>query len=84
MSKSDPANFSEPLTCTDALELHDVIFSTVGFGDITPKVSSTRLIVSAEMLLDLVVLGAGVRIILNVVERGRDRRTDETGAPLVA
>lgn len=80
MGKSDPANFSEPLTRTDALYFTITIFSTVGFGDITPKVSSTRLVASAQMLLDLIVLGTGVRIILNAVERGRDRRTGENVA----
>ena len=82
MSKSDPTNFTAPLTRTDALYFTITIFSTVGFGDITAQEATPRLIVSAQMLLDLVILGAGVRIILNAVERGRDRRTDENGAPV--
>ena len=37
MGKSDPPNFSEPLTRTDALYFTITIFSTVGFGDITAE-----------------------------------------------
>ena len=55
------------------------IFSTVGFGDISPQSESARLVVSAQMILDLIILGAGVRIILNAVQRGRDRLADESG-----
>jgi voltage-gated potassium channel len=80
MSRGDASRFSSPLSRTDALYFTVTIFSTVGFGDITPKSEPARLTVSAQMLLDLVVLGAGVRIILNAVQRGRDRLTTQAGA----
>ena len=73
MSESDPLTFSEPLGRSDALYLTVTVFSTVGFGDITPKIEAARLVVSAQMLLDLVVLGIGVRVILAAVDRGRER-----------
>jgi voltage-gated potassium channel len=80
MSRGDASRFSAPLSRTDALYFTVTIFSTVGFGDISPKSEPARLTVTAQMMLDLVILGAGVRIILNAVQRGRDRLTSEAGA----
>ena len=72
MSRGDSSSFTEDLSRTDALYLTVTIFSTVGFGDISPKLASARVVVSAQMILDLVLLGLGVRILLNAVQRGRD------------
>ena len=77
MSQNNASNFTSPLTRSDALYFTVTIFSTVGFGDISPQSESARLVVSAQMILDLIILGAGVRIILNAVQRGRDRLADE-------
>ena len=76
ISRGDETAFTAPLTRTDALYFTVTVFSTVGFGDITARTEATRLLVSAQMILDLVVLGLGVRIILNAVQRGRDRIID--------
>jgi len=76
MSQIDDASFTEPLSRTDALYFTITIFSTVGFGDISPATGTTRLVVAAQMMLDLVVLGLGVRVIVTAVQRGRDRLTD--------
>lgn len=68
----DPATFSEPLTRTDALYFTVTVFSTVGFGDITPDSQTVRLVVAVQMLLDLVVLGLGIQVILGAAKKGRD------------
>ena len=52
------------------------IFATVGFGDISPKSEAARLLTSGQMILDLIILGLGVRIILEAVQRGRSRLSD--------
>jgi len=80
MSQNDASNFTAPLTRTDALYFTVTIFSTVGFGDISPRAEGARLLVSAQMILDLVILGLGVRIILTAVQKGRDRITSQSGA----
>jgi len=77
MGEADAAAFSAPLTRTDALYFTVTIFATVGFGDLSAKAEGARLVVTGQMLLDLIILGAGVRIILNAVQRGRDRLADE-------
>ena len=60
-----PATFTQPLDHTKALYFTISVFSTVGFGDITPRTDTARLIVSAQMLLDLVIIGTVVRLIFN-------------------
>jgi voltage-gated potassium channel len=77
MSDADAASFTAPLTRTDALYFTVTIFATVGFGDLSAKAEAARLVVTGQMLLDLIILGAGVRIILTAVQRGRDRIAGE-------
>jgi hypothetical protein len=80
MAQDDPANFSaEPLTRTDTLYLTITVLSTVGFGDIYAASQSARLVVSLQMLLDLLVLGLGIRVFTSAVQRGREHKTPEGG-----
>ena len=78
LSLGDPETFTEPLTRTDALYLTVTIFATVRFGDISAKVETARLVVTAQMLLDLVVLGLGTQVILGAVKRGKANADTET------
>ena len=71
LSLNDSEAFSEPLSRSDSIYFTVTVFSTVGFGDITPVSESARLVVVGQMILDLVVLGLGVRLILSAVQRGR-------------
>ncbi len=74
LSLDDASTFTEPLTRSDSLYFAVTIFATVGFGDISPQVESARLVVTAQMLLDLVVLGLGIQVILGAVKRGKADR----------
>jgi voltage-gated potassium channel len=71
LSQGEPAIFSAELSRTDALYFTVTIFSTVGFGDITAQDEAARLVVTAQMLLDLIVLGLGIQVIWGAVERGQ-------------
>ena len=74
MAADDPNNFTvETLTRTDALYFTVTIFSTVGFGDISPASEAARILVTAQMILDLIVLGLGIRILVGAVDVGRQK-----------
>ena len=70
MAAISASNFSEPLTRTDALYFTVTVFSTVGFGDITAKTDAARLVVTGQMIADLVVIGLGLKVIVGAVKRG--------------
>jgi Ion channel len=73
MGRISAANFSEPLTRTDALYFTVTVFATVGFGDITATTQTARVLVMAQMLLGIVVVGLGARIFVDAVKQGRDQ-----------
>jgi hypothetical protein len=68
LSHENPLMFTERLDQVRSLYFTISVFSTVGFGDITPHSNEARMIVSAQMLLDLALIGAGVRLILNAAK----------------
>jgi voltage-gated potassium channel len=77
MQRASAANFTQPLTRTDALYFSVTVFSTVGFGDITAKSETARVVLIIQMLADLALLGAGARVLLGAVQRGRHRRSGD-------
>jgi voltage-gated potassium channel len=68
LSHENMATFSQPLDHVKAIYLTITIFSTVGFGDITPTTDGARLLVSAQMLLDLAIIGIVVRLIFSAAK----------------
>jgi hypothetical protein len=73
MSHSNPASFGETLNRTGALYFTVTVFSTVGFGDITPKTDPARIVAMVQMISDLAVLAVVVRLILGAATRGMTR-----------
>src|SRR5215472_5226136 len=74
------SSFSQPMTHTNALYFTVTVFATVGFGDITATTQAARLVVTGQMIVDLIIIGIGARIILGAVSRGRQRQPSEPGA----
>ncbi len=84
-SLSDPASFSEPLDHNTALYFTVTVFATVGFGDITPVATPLRMVVTVQMLLNLVVLGAVIKLISSTAQRAmKARGTGSPASPLPA
>ena len=71
MSAMSASNFDGQLTHTDGLYFTITVFSTVGFGDITAKTQAARLVVTGQMIADLVILGLAVKVIVGAVTRRR-------------
>ena len=57
MARAATTNFTEPLTRTDALHFSTTVFTSVGFGDISAVSEAARLLVTLQMILDLLLLG---------------------------
>ena len=74
MSHTSTNNFNvHALTRTDSIYFTVTVFATVGFGDISPTSQAARLVVTAQMILNLIVLGLGVRLIVGAVQQaGQD------------
>ena len=75
-----PDDFSEPLQHVTAMYFTVTVFATVGFGDITPTADPTRIITSVQMLLDLVFIGALVKVLFQVAQNAAANR-EQTEVP---
>jgi voltage-gated potassium channel len=71
MAAMSASNFGGRLTHTDGLYFTVTVFSTVGFGDITAKTQAARLVVTGQMIANLVILGLAIKIIAGAVSRRR-------------
>ena len=81
MEQANPDNFNvDALTRTDSLYFTVTVFATVGFGDITATSQAARMVVIAQMILDLLVLGLVVKVFVGAVEIGRGLRTTRQGS----
>ena len=77
LAGSRPGAFNvASLSRTDALYFTVTVFATVGFGDIVATSQSTRSLVTLQMILDLIVLGLGVRVFLGAIRLGRSRQSE--------
>lgn len=81
LARTDPGYFSEPLTRTDALYFTVTVFSTVGFGDITPRTETARLLVTVQMISDLLLIGVAARALVGAVQEGVRRSHETPPAP---
>ncbi len=79
MSQADSANFNVSLTRSDSLYFTVTVFTTVGFGDILATSHSARALVTVQMILDLILIGAVIRAFVEAVRRARE--TPRTPSP---
>jgi hypothetical protein len=71
MAKFSASNFSGQLSHTDALYFTVTVFSTVGFGDIAARTEAARLVVTTQMIADIVILGIAAKTIVGAAQRAR-------------
>jgi voltage-gated potassium channel len=74
LSHAQPGSFSEPLSKVSAVYFVITVISTVGFGDITPKTDAAMIVVSFQIMLDLVLLVGIVRAVFFAAQVGVRRR----------
>lgn len=80
-----PGSFTEHLDHSSALYFTVTVLATVGFGDISPASELARLIVTAQMLLDLVLIAGLARAILGAaqISLGRSPAAPAFGEPAI-
>ncbi len=79
-SVASTAAFSEPLDKFTALYYTVTVFSTVGFGDITPVSVSARALTMTQMIGNLILLGAVVRVVASAAREGLERQRRQSAA----
>lgn len=78
MSRAGGDNFNaHTLTRTDALYFTVTSFATVGFGDIVATSETARVLVTVQMVLDLIILGLVFRVFLGAVQLARRRNAED-------
>ncbi|EME18153.1 potassium channel family protein [Rhodococcus triatomae] len=77
VSVGSAGSFSEEMSRIDSLYFTLVCFSTVGFGDIVAKSEAARALVSVQIVGNLVLIAAGVRVVTAAVQEARRRRETE-------
>lgn len=70
-----PGSFTMVLSRTDALYFTVTTFATVGFGDIVARTGTSRVLVTIQMLADLVLVGLVVKLLVGAVRVAVDRRS---------
>lgn len=77
------ASFETHLSRLDALYFTITTFTTVGFGDIAAKSEPARAVVTAQMLVDLILIGVIAKALFGAARRRRStlaESTDETSS----
>ncbi len=81
MSVSAPESFTQPVDKVDGIYFSVTVLATVGFGDIAAVSPMARVVVTLQMVLDLVLIGSAVKILSMSARRAMAARTAErTGA----
>lgn len=76
LSTASTGNFNEHLTHSRALYFTITVFSTEGFADLKAESDAARLVVTGQMIADLVILGVALKVFVGAVKRGQQRRID--------
>jgi voltage-gated potassium channel len=78
----DSTSFNESLSRLDAVYFTVTVLSTVGFGDITARTEAARMLVTAQMVADLVLVGLIAKVLFGAVQHRRSALSRETAEPL--
>jgi voltage-gated potassium channel len=71
-----PGSFSQSLDKWAALYFTVVTLGTVGYGDIAPVSTGARLVVSSQVMLDLVLVAVVVRLLTGAARRSLNRKVE--------
>ena len=69
-----PDSFTQPMNKVAGVYFSVTVLATVGFGDISPVTDTARILVTVQMVLDLVLIGAAVKLLGASARRAVDAR----------
>ena len=68
LEHSNPASFNEHISRVDSIYFTVTVLATVGFGDIAAKSETARILVTIQMLVDLLLIGVIAKVIFGAVQ----------------
>jgi len=74
LSASSADSFSEPLDKVAGIYFSVTILATVGFGDIAPKTDVAQLLVTLQMILNIILLGTAVKMLTLSAKHATSKR----------
>lgn len=77
LEADDPAAFTQPIDKVAGVYFSVTVLATVGFGDIAPVSSVARLVVTCQMVLDLILIGSAVKVLGASARHAVQRRTTD-------
>jgi voltage-gated potassium channel len=81
LSASDPGAFTQGLDKVAGIYFSVTVMTTVGFGDIAPVADVARVMVTLQMVLDIVLIGAVVKLLTLQARNVRERRQARPDRP---
>lgn len=76
LAVDDPAAFTQPVDKVAGVYFSVTVLATVGFGDIAPVSDTARIVVTAQMVLDLVLIGSAVKLLGASARQAVERRSE--------
>ena len=71
-AQADQASFTESLSRVDGVYFSVTILATVGFGDIAATSETARVLVTLQMIVDLILVGLIAKVLVGAVRRRRE------------
>lgn len=71
MAQASPGSFSEALSRVDAMYFTITVFATVGFGDVVAVSQPARVAATAQMVVNMMMIGVIARVLLGTVRQRR-------------
>jgi voltage-gated potassium channel len=74
LSASSADSFSQPLDKVAGVYFSVTILATVGFGDIAPKTDAAQVLVTLQMILNIILMGTAVKMLTLSAKHARSKR----------
>jgi hypothetical protein len=74
LSASSADAFTQPLDKVAGIYFSVTILATVGFGDIAPKTDVAQILVTVQMILNIVLLGTAVKLLSLSAQQAKTKR----------